>query len=66
MKARIVIALGNRFPMIGAHKVLAAYGCLAPRIVTGQYDPTRHPRDLAVDRQLLPGRRGDLAHPRLP
>ncbi|MCH8991593.1 MAG: pyridoxal-phosphate dependent enzyme, partial [Acidobacteria bacterium] len=28
--------------MIGAHKVLAAYGCLAPRIVTGQYDPTRH------------------------
>ena len=42
VKARIVIALGNRFPMIGAHKVLAAYGCLAPRIVTGQYDPTRH------------------------
>ena len=40
--AKIVMALGNRFPMIGAHKVLAAYGCLAPRIVTGQYDPTRH------------------------
>jgi cysteine synthase len=40
--ARIVVALGNRFPMIGAHKVLAAYGCLVPRVVTGQFDPTRH------------------------
>ncbi|MBI1851308.1 MAG: pyridoxal-phosphate dependent enzyme [Planctomycetes bacterium] len=40
--APIVAALGNRFPMIRAHKVLAAYGCLAPRIVTGQFDPTRH------------------------
>src|SRR5436190_3711525 len=38
--ARIVIALGDRFPMIRAHKVLAAYGCLAPRIVTGRFDPT--------------------------
>jgi cysteine synthase len=38
----IVVALGNRFPMIRAHKVLAAYGCLAPRIVTGQFDPTAH------------------------
>jgi cysteine synthase len=38
--ARIVIALGDRFPMIGSHKVIAAYGCLAPRIVTGQFDPT--------------------------
>jgi cysteine synthase len=40
--ARIVVALGDRFPMIGAHKVLAAYGCLAPRVITGQFDPTRH------------------------
>ncbi|HEV8299160.1 MAG TPA: pyridoxal-phosphate dependent enzyme [Acidimicrobiales bacterium] len=39
--ARIVLAFGNRFPMIGAHKVLAAYACLVPRIVTGQFDPTR-------------------------
>jgi cysteine synthase len=38
--ARIVVALGDRFPMIGAHKVLAAYGCLAPRVVTGRFDPT--------------------------
>ena len=42
VKARIVLALGNRFPMIHAHKVLAAYGCLVPRVVTGQFDPTRH------------------------
>ncbi len=40
VEARIVVALGDRFPMIGSHKVIAAYGCLAPRIVTGQFDPT--------------------------
>ena len=40
--ARIVLALGDHFPMIHAHKVLAAYGCLVPRVVTGQFDPTRH------------------------
>ena len=40
--AKILVAFGNRFPMIGAHKVLAAYGCLAPRLVTGQFDPTAH------------------------
>jgi cysteine synthase len=28
--------------MINAHKVLAAYGCLAPRIVTGQFNPQHH------------------------
>ncbi len=38
--APIIVALGDRFPMIAAHKVLAAYSCLAPRIVTGQFDPT--------------------------
>ena len=38
--ARIVIALGDRFPMIAAHKVLAAYACLVPRLVTGELDPT--------------------------
>jgi cysteine synthase len=40
--AKIVVALGDLFPMIRAHKVLAAYGCLAPRVITGQFDPTRH------------------------
>lgn len=38
--ARILIALGDRFPMIRAHKVLAAYACLAPRVVAGAFDPT--------------------------
>jgi len=38
--ARIVVALGDRFPLIAAHKVLAAYGCLAPRLVSGGFDPT--------------------------
>ncbi len=38
--ATIVVVLGNKFPMIRAHKVLAAYACLAPRVVTGQFDPT--------------------------
>jgi cysteine synthase len=40
--AQIVVALGDVFPMINAHKVLAAYGCLAPRVITGQFDPTGH------------------------
>ncbi len=35
----IVVVFGDRFPMVTAHKVLAAYACLAPRIVTGQFDP---------------------------
>ena len=39
--ARIVVLLADRFPIIGAHKVLATYGCLAPRVITGQFDPTR-------------------------
>jgi cysteine synthase len=41
VEARIVVLLGDLFPMIRSHKVLAAYGCLAPRIITGQFDPTR-------------------------
>jgi cysteine synthase len=40
VKAPIVVLLGCRFPMIGAHKVLAAYACLVPRLVTGQFDPS--------------------------
>jgi cysteine synthase len=42
IQSPILVAFGNRFPMIRAHKVLAAYGCLVPRLVTGQFDPTRH------------------------
>ncbi len=37
--AQIVVALGDRFPLIHAHKVLAAYGCLVPRLVAGEFDP---------------------------
>jgi len=40
-KARIIALIGKYFPT-GAHKVGAAYGCLAPRIITGQFDPTYH------------------------
>jgi len=42
IESPIIVAFGDRFPMITAHKVLAAYSCLAPRVVTGQFDPTRH------------------------
>jgi cysteine synthase len=38
---RIVVAFGDRFPLIRAHKVLAAYACLVPRLVTGEFDPSR-------------------------
>ena len=41
VNARIVLLIGKWFPT-GAHKVGAAYGCLAPRITTGEYDPTYH------------------------
>jgi cysteine synthase len=36
--AKIVGIVGNWFPT-GAHKVGAAYGCLVPRLVTGNFDP---------------------------
>jgi cysteine synthase len=38
VKARIVLLIGKFFPT-GAHKVGAAYGCLAPRIIKGEFDP---------------------------
>jgi cysteine synthase len=37
--ARIIAPVGKWFPT-GAHKVGAAFGCLVPRLVTGQFDPT--------------------------
>ena len=40
--APIIVVLGDRFPMIHAHKVLPAYACLVSRLVTGRFDPTRH------------------------
>ncbi|MCX6230378.1 MAG: pyridoxal-phosphate dependent enzyme [Bacteroidetes bacterium] len=37
--ARIFVLIGKWFPT-GAHKVGAAYGCLAPRIISGEFDPS--------------------------
>jgi cysteine synthase A len=39
VEARIVGLVGKWFPT-GSHKVGAAFGCLVPRLVTGQFDPT--------------------------
>ena len=36
---RIILLLGKWFPT-GAHKVGAAYGCLVPRLITGDFDPS--------------------------
>lgn len=38
-EARMIALVGKWFPT-GAHKVGAAFGCLVPRLVTGQFDPT--------------------------
>jgi len=38
VKARIIGLVGKHFPT-GAHKVGAAFGCLAPRLVSGNFDP---------------------------
>jgi len=38
-EARVIVLVGKWFPT-GAHKVGAAFGCLVPRLVTGQFDPT--------------------------
>ncbi len=39
VNARIVALVGKWFPT-GAHKVGAAFGCLVPKLVTGQFDPS--------------------------
>ncbi len=41
VEARILQLVGKWFPT-GAHKVGATFGCLVPRLVTGQFDPTYH------------------------
>jgi cysteine synthase len=41
VRARIVGLVGKYFPT-GAHKVGAAYSCLAPTLVTGQFDPEKN------------------------
>jgi cysteine synthase len=52
VQSPIVVLLGQRFPNFGAHKVLAAYACLVPRLVTGQFDP-------AHDRTIWPSTTGN-------
>ena len=41
VKARIIGLVGKYFPT-GAHKVGAAFGCLVPRLVSGEFDPDKH------------------------
>lgn len=41
VKARIIGLVGKFFPT-GAHKVGAAFGCLVPRLVSGDFDPEIH------------------------
>ncbi len=38
VEAKIIVNIGRLFPLITAHKVLAAYGCLLPRILNGSFD----------------------------
>lgn len=39
VEARVIALIGKWFPT-GSHKVGATFGCLVPRLVTGQFDPT--------------------------
>jgi hypothetical protein len=59
VKARIIGLIGKFFPT-GAHKVGAAFGCLVPRLVSGEFDPEVHK---AVKREVRVAqgnwRRGD-------
>ncbi|BDU74934.1 pyridoxal-phosphate dependent enzyme [Mesoterricola silvestris] len=41
VKARIIGLVGKYFPT-GAHKVGAAFACLVPRLVSGEFDPDTH------------------------
>ena len=42
VEAKIIVNIGRLFPLITAHKVLAAYGCLLPRILNGTFDYENH------------------------
>ncbi len=41
VNARIIGLIGKHFPT-GAHKVGAAFGCLVPRLVSGEFNPAAH------------------------
>ena len=66
VESPIIVVFGDRFPMITAHKVLAAYACLAPRVDHRPVRPHPSPRHLAVHRQLRPRRRRHQPHHGLP
>jgi cysteine synthase len=53
-EARVIALVGKWFPT-GAHKVGAAFGCLVPRLVTGQYDPTTQKAVWPSTGNYLPG-----------
>jgi cysteine synthase len=40
VSARIIALIGKWFPT-GAHKVGATFGCIIPRLITGQFNPTK-------------------------
>ena len=42
VEAKIIVNLGRLFPLITAHKVLAAYACLLPRLLNGEFDYRKH------------------------
>ena len=42
VEAKIIVNIGRLFPLITSHKVLAAYGCLLPRILNGHFDYSKH------------------------
>ena len=42
VQAKIIVNLGRLFPLITAHKVLAAYACLLPRLLNGEFDYSKH------------------------
>lgn len=41
VRARVLGLIGKYFPT-GAHKVGAAFGCLVPRLMSGEFNPSRH------------------------
>src|SRR5574337_813079 len=50
--ARIVGLIGKHFPT-GAHKVGAAFGCLVPRLVAGQFRSEEHTSELQSPLNLV-------------
>ncbi len=41
VRSRIIMLIGKWFPT-GSHKVGATFGALVPKLITGEFDPTKH------------------------